>query len=129
MAIQQGFNAFHAESELVHISDLDYGEFSTKLLLVCFISYIFLERVMVTSLREQRKIDAKALRFKFLMEGFSGQHTLIQLNKSPKGLGGMFVGSQFPGRGTRIKREDKEYIIRWVRVSFGFLYRFGLEAA
>ncbi|MBF0196660.1 MAG: hypothetical protein HQL32_03080 [Planctomycetes bacterium] len=49
-------------------------------------------------------------------------------DKSDKGLGGFSFGSEFAGIGSHIALEDgKKYLIRWVKVHFGFVYRFGLE--
>jgi hypothetical protein len=78
--------------------------------------------------REQRKLQAKPVKFKALMNEFSGSHLLIQLNKSANGFGGVFLGHQFPGKGAVLEGLQKKYTVRWVKVHFGFIYRFGLEA-
>ena len=81
--------------------------------------------------REERvHIPLKRKKLYFCEEELSGAKSFFSINASKRGIGGIAFGSQFLGPGSLVAAEEgKKYIIRWVKVHFCFLYRFGLESA
>ena len=79
--------------------------------------------------RETRhSVNFSTTKFEMDLNGGKKNKTFILKNKSDKGLGCMAFGSQFLGRGCKItSTQGVDYIIRWVKVRFGFCYEFGLE--
>lgn len=83
----------------------------------------------MSSDREPRSVTRQRVPLLVASEDFRGRKNCWVLDKSSQGLGGLSLGLQFPGKGERVSCSGGDFIIRWVQVHFGFIYRFGLEAA
>ncbi len=81
--------------------------------------------------REVREsVHFSSKKFCFDMKGDQKSKRFFLRNISPGGLGCFSFGSEFLGRGCKItSTQGVDYIVRWVKVRFGFLYEFGLERA
>ena len=80
--------------------------------------------------RREARVSAhfKPQRFTFSLNGVNKAKRLLMRDVSSRGLGCISWGSQFLGRGCKVKcASGMEYTIRWVKVRFGFFYEFGLE--
>jgi hypothetical protein len=79
--------------------------------------------------REIREpVHFSSKKFNFNMRGDQKSKRFFLKNISPSGLGAFSFGSEFLGRGCTItSTHGADYIVRWVKVRFGFLYEFGLE--
>lgn len=78
--------------------------------------------------RETRVSKTRPLSYKVEWDDFKKKRTMLQLNRSKNGMGGLAFGSQFPGRGSMVQSDEGNFVIRWVKVRFGYLYSFGLQA-
>ena len=83
----------------------------------------------MNSSREVSEKKTVTQTFSYDVDDQKGRNRFLQLNKSPRGMGGVCAASGFPGRGAKIKVKDQAYILRWVKPHMVYFYRFGCELA